>query len=140
MELLTRSGNEMMQRKLSRRGYTLIELIIVMAIILFVITLVVGFVIAIPIFIAVVPAIIAFAAGNGQSWNPLIFALICICLYAPVSWLLNGIAIAYSESAWTLTYMRLTRKPDHNDIVTPPSETPPSMDDPNKTVISSSHA
>lgn len=114
--------------------------IIVMAIILAVITLVVGFVIAIPLLIAVVPAVIAFAAGDGQNWNPLLFALICICLYAPVSWLLNGIAIAYAESAWTLTYMRLTRKPDSNDMMTPPSEIPPRMDDPDKTMISASNA
>jgi hypothetical protein len=112
----------------------------VMAIILAVITLVAGFIIAIPILIAVVPAVIAFAAGDGQNWNPLLFALICICLYAPVSWLLNGIAIAYSESAWTLTYMRLTSKPDNNDILTPPGDTPPSMDDSDKTMITASNA
>lgn len=114
--------------------------IIVMAIILAVITLVASFIIAIPIFIAVVPAVIAFMAGNGQSWNPLLFALACVCLYAPVSWLLNGIAIAYAESAWTLTYMSLTRTPDNNNIVTPPSEPLPPMDDSDKTIISSSNA
>lgn len=114
--------------------------IIVMAIILAVITVVAGFVIAIPIFIAVVPAVIAFMAGNGESWNPLLFALACVCLYAPVSWVLNGIAIAYAESAWTLTYMRLTRTPDKNDIVTPPSEPLPPPDDSDKTIISSSNA
>ena len=114
--------------------------IVVMAIILAVITLVLGFVIAIPVLIVVVPAIIAFGAGNGQSWNPLLFALICVCLYAPVSWLLNGIAIAYAESAWTLTYMRLTRRPDSNDIVTPPSETLPPSDDGDRTIISRSNA
>lgn len=110
--------------------------IIVMAIILAVITLVVGFVIAIPLLIVVVPAVIAFAAGEGQSWNPLLFALICICLYAPVSWVVNGIAIAYAESAWTLTYLRLTRKPDDTNIVTPDGGTPPSSDDSDKTLIS----
>lgn len=114
--------------------------IIVMAIILAVITLVAGFIIAIPILIAVVPAVIAFAAGEGQNWNPLLFALICLCLYAPVSWLLNGIAIAYSEAAWTLTYMRLTRRPDNNDLVVPPSETLPPPDESDNTMISASNA
>lgn len=114
--------------------------IIVMAIILAVITLVASFIIAIPIFIAVVPAVIAFMAGNGQSWNPLLFALACVCLYAPVSWLLNGIAMAYAESAWTLTYMGLTRTPGNNDILTPPSDPLPPFDDSDKTVISSSNA
>ena len=114
--------------------------ILVMAIILFVITLAVGFIIAIPILIVVVPAVITFVAGEGQSWTPLLLALICICLYAPVSWLINGIAIAYAESAWTLTYLRITRKPDNNEMLTPPSEPPPSTDDPDMTMISSSHA
>src|SRR5215216_979957 len=89
--------------------------ILVMAIILAVIGFAVGLIIAIPVLIVVVPAAIAFAAGNADNWNPLIFAGICLCLYIPVSLLLNGILISYTESAWTLTYMRLTRKPDSYD-------------------------
>jgi hypothetical protein len=111
-----------------------------MAIILAVIGFVAGLIIAIPVLIVVVPAAITFAAGNAQNYNPLIFAGICLCLYIPVSLILNGILISYTESAWTLTYMRLTRKPDSNEIVTPPSGTPPGMDDSDKTMISSSHA
>ena len=90
--------------------------IIIMAIILTVICFVVGFVIAIPVFIVAVPAFIAFAAGEAQNWTPLAIAGVCICLYIPISLLLNGIAIAYIESAWTLTYMRLT-KPQANEPV-----------------------
>ncbi len=85
---------------------------IVMAIILAVIGLVIGFVIAIPFFVIVFPAIIAFAAGEGQNTTPLIFMGVCLCLYIPVAWLLQGIMIAYTESAWTLTYMRLTKPQD----------------------------
>ena len=85
--------------------------IIIMGIILTVISFAVGFVIAIPILIVVVPAAIAFAAGQAENWTPLALAGICICLYIPISLLINGIAIAYTESAWTLTYMRLTRPP-----------------------------
>ena len=111
-----------------------------MAIILAVIGFVAGLIIAIPVLIVVVPAAIAFAVGDAESWNPLIFAGICLCLYIPVSLLLNGILISYTESVWTLTYMRLTRKPDSNDIVTPSTGTPPGIDDGDKTMISSSHA
>ena len=114
--------------------------IIVMAIILAVITLVAGFIIAIPVLVAVVPAAIAFAAGNGENWTPMILAAVCLCLYIPVSLLLNGIITSYAETAWTLTYLRLTRGPDNNEIITPESGTPPSLDDGDKTVISSSHA
>src|SRR5512133_1250247 len=110
--------------------------IILMAIILGVIAFVAGIIIAIPVLVVVVPAAITFAVsnaqGSAQNYTPLIFAGVCLCLYIPVSLLLNGILISYTESAWTLTYMRLTRKPDSNDIVTPESgtpPTPPSLDD-----------
>jgi hypothetical protein len=86
---------------------------ILMLIILGVIGMIVGFVIAIPLFIVVVPAMLTFAAGQGQDWTPMIFMGVCLCLYIPVTWLINGVLTAYTESAWTLTYMRLT-KPQAN--------------------------
>jgi hypothetical protein len=114
--------------------------IILMAIILGVIGLVAGFIIAIPVFIVVVPAILAFMAGNGENWSPLIAAGVLLCLYIPISWLLNGILISYAETAWTLTYMRLTGRSNRTDGLTAENGTPPSLDDGNQTVISSSHA
>ena len=93
--------------------------IIIMAIILAVIGFAVGFIIAIPIFIIVIPAVVAFAMGEAQNWTPMAIAGICICLYIPISLLLNGIAIAYTESAWTLTYMRLTKPQDLEPAVLP---------------------
>jgi hypothetical protein len=85
---------------------------IIMALILFGITLVLGIIIALPIFIIVFPTIFAFVMGEGQSFTPLYLALACICLYAPVSWLLNGILTTFTQSAWTLTYLRLTQNPE----------------------------
>lgn len=116
--------------------------VIIMTIILGVIGLVVGFIIAIPVLIMVLPAAVAFAAGNGQNFTPLIIAGILFCLYLPVLWLLNGILSAYTESAWTLTYMRLTGKPasHDNDVVIPDAGTPPTLDDGDKTIISSPNA
>jgi hypothetical protein len=29
---------------------------------------------------------------------------VCLCLYIPISLLLNGIVVSYTEAAWTLTY------------------------------------
>ncbi len=114
--------------------------IILMTIILGVIGVVAGFIIAIPVLIVVVPAVITYVVGNAQNWTPLIIAGVLLCLYIPISLLLNGILISYTESAWTLTYMRLTRKPESNDRVTPENGPPPSLDDGDKTMISSSHA
>src|SRR5688572_5972111 len=92
--------------------------IIIMAIILTIIGFAVGFVIAIPVFIVLIPAMFAFMAGEAQSWTPLIVAGVILCLYAPISLLIQGIAVAYTESAWTLTYMRLT-KPQAQEPVVP---------------------
>lgn len=116
--------------------------IIVMAIILGVIGLVAGFIMAIPVLIVVVPAAIAFLAGNAQNWTPMIVAGVLLCLYIPVSLLLNGILISYTESAWTLTYLRLTRKPTDTDMIAPePGNVPPAgPDESDRTVISSFNA
>ena len=113
--------------------------IILMAIILTIIGVVVGLVIALPIFIIVFPAAVAYAIGNAQNSTPLVLGAVCFCLYLPILLLLNGILVAYTESAWTLTYMRLTRKPDTGESLTPEPDLPPSPDleDSNKTVISS---
>jgi hypothetical protein len=98
-----------------KRGWeiarTNIGSLLVMGLILFGITFLAGLIIAIPIFIVVFPTIFAFAVGEGQSFTPLYIALACICLYIPVSWLLNGVVTTFSQSAWTLTYMRLTEEP-----------------------------
>lgn len=83
--------------------------LILMALILFGITLVLGILIALPVFMIVFPAIFAFAMGEGQSFTPLYIAAALICSYVPVSWLLNGILNTFTQSAWTLTYMRLTQ-------------------------------
>jgi hypothetical protein len=91
--------------------------IILMAIILAVIGVIVGIIIALPVLAIVVPAAVTFAVGKAQNWTPMIFAGVCLCLYMPVAWVLNGIITAYTESAWTLTYMRLTAKPQDNPPV-----------------------
>ena len=110
--------------------------IILMTIILGVIGVAVGFLFAIPIFIIVFPAALAFAIGDAQNSTPLIFAAVCFCLYLPVLVLLQGVLTAYTESAWTLTYMRLTRKPDSGGDNPMPASAPPlEPDDGNKTVI-----
>jgi hypothetical protein len=53
--------------------------------------------------------------GEGRSFTPLYIALACICLYVPVSWVLNGVVTTFSQSAWTLTYMRLTQKSEFQE-------------------------
>lgn len=91
--------------------------IIIMSIILAVISFAVGLVMVIPILAVVFPAVFAFALGEAESWTPLIIAGACMLIYIPISWVANGILITYTESAWTLTYMRLTAKPETTVIL-----------------------
>jgi len=75
--------------------------------------LVAGIVIALPLLVVMLPLVIAFIANANSanfSFTPWIAAFVCIiCVYAPVSWLANGILMTYLQSVWTLTYIRITR-------------------------------
>jgi hypothetical protein len=93
--------------------------IILMAIILAIMGVIVSVIVALPVLAIVVPAAVTFAINKAQNWTPMIFAGVCLCLYIPVAWVLNGIITAYTESAWTLTYMRLTAKPQDSIPVVP---------------------
>jgi hypothetical protein len=105
--------------------------IFLMAIVLWVISIVAGMIIALPIIAVAVPSAITFAAGQGQKFAPMILLGVCICIYIPVSMVLNGILTAYTQSAWTLTYRRLTGfiPPAPAPVVEPPL--PPEEDDKN---------
>lgn len=89
--------------------------IILMAIILGVIGVVAGFLISIPFFLLIFPAMFAFfavsALGGGGSGS-LILISVCACIFLPIALALQGVVISYTESAWTLTYMRLTKPQD----------------------------
>jgi hypothetical protein len=91
--------------------------IILMAIILTVIGLAIGFVLAIPVFLIVLPGVLALVAGDAQNWTPLILTGIGLCLYTPILLVLNGILTSYIESAWTLTYMRLTKPQENAPVI-----------------------
>ncbi|MCC6499226.1 MAG: hypothetical protein IT313_03050 [Anaerolineales bacterium] len=92
--------------------------IILMAIILGVIGFALGIVIAIPFFILIFPAVMGVMLSGGQSLTPLYLMGICFCLLIPIAWLLQGIITSYTESAWTLTYLRLTQKKDDAPVLT----------------------
>ena len=115
-----------------RRGWEVVKRnigpMLLMWLILAVIGFVVGIVIALPILVTVVPAAIAFVVANEQSttitnWGPLILGLVCFVAYFPFLLVLNGILMAYLQTAWTLTYMRLTT-PRENPQPPQPPETP----------------
>jgi hypothetical protein len=68
-------------------------------------------IVALPLVLVVVPAIIGAAAGTDQALSGgLLTAGLCFLAYLPVLLVLSGILRAYIDTAWTLTYMRLTNK------------------------------
>lgn len=99
-----------------RRAWELVRAnvgtIIVMGLILLVISFVVGFVFAIPAIMIFLPSGLAFAAGQGQSMTPLIIGGVCFTLLLPFMILAGGILNTFTGASWTLTYLRLTRKPE----------------------------
>ncbi len=100
------------------RGWAVVKThvgpVLLMWLILAVIGVAAGIVIALPVLIIVAPTVIAFAAANSQAttsftYTPLIVGLACCAVYFPLLLVLNGVLTAYIQSAWALTFLRLTR-------------------------------
>lgn len=69
-----------------------------------------GGLVALPFTAIALPALGGLAIGSQQAVRGgLLLAGLCFVLYLPVMIVLGGIIRTYYESAWTLTYLRLTR-------------------------------
>ena len=89
--------------------------IIILAIVLAVGGVMIGIIIALPLILSLLPIFIGMNTLN-ESFTLVYIALACCALYLPVIIFLNGILTAYIKSAWTLTYLRLT-KPTESAVV-----------------------
>jgi hypothetical protein len=74
-----------------------------------------AFIIALPIVFAVVPLVLG-AEALEESLVPVYLAAACCLAYLPVLYFLNSILAAYIQSAWTLTYLRLTQPSTHTPV------------------------
>jgi len=111
---------------LGRGWHVLIKNIIPMLIIgvlLFILSLIIGVIVALPIFIILIPLIITFVQGNITSWSPFIWAAVALLCYGPIAWFFRGVLTTYTESAWTLAYMRAIQPKDEPEDNTPILET-----------------
>ncbi|MEA3351888.1 MAG: hypothetical protein U9Q82_14845 [Chloroflexota bacterium] len=89
---------------------------IIMALILGIGGAILGFIIALPLILIIIPAAIGAAIGTATETSlaigsSLIVGGLCFVGYVPVLILLSGVLQAYVQSAWTLTYLRLTESP-----------------------------
>ncbi|MDX1436987.1 MAG: hypothetical protein R3335_09255 [Anaerolineales bacterium] len=67
-----------------------------------------GFIFSLPITISLFPLFASLFAGEGTLGAAGIVAAVCIVLYLPILFILNGVIRSYLGSVWTLTYLRLT--------------------------------
>ncbi|MGZ9235671.1 MAG: DUF7847 domain-containing protein [Anaerolineales bacterium] len=98
-----------------RKGWEVVRAnvgpIILLSLIIFIGSGILGFIIAIPIIAAVFPLIFSAASNNANTaW----ITAVCCAVYFPILLVLSGILNSYVQSVWTLTYMRLTAKPQDN--------------------------
>lgn len=118
---------------------------IVMGLVLFLgVGLIGGFIIALPVVLIIIPAAIGVIAESGvAAGEGLLISGLCLVAYLPVWLILNGILTGYIESAWTLTFLRLTAKPVGPEravlepsVPEPPAPEPPAPEPPASTPLS----
>jgi hypothetical protein len=103
-----------------KRGWQVVwanigSMIVMSLILIFGVSLVGGIVIGLPLILVGIPAIAGFAAGTAAAIrNGLIVSGLFFIIYLPILLIVSGILRGYTASAWTLTYLRLTRKTAQN--------------------------
>lgn len=91
-----------------------------------------GAIIGLPLLVVAAPAVVGVTTGTTEAIrNGLIVSGLLFIVYLPFLLVLSGILRAYTSSAWTLTYLRVTNKPSPPQIEAPSTpenvETPPAQ-------------
>ena len=81
--------------------------LLIVGIVLGVAGFIIGIILSLPILLLMLPLISLFIQGNITSWQPFIAVGVFIICYSPIAWLFSGVLITYTESVWTLAYMRI---------------------------------
>lgn len=84
-------------------------ILLIIGVVLFIASFIIGVLIMLPIILLMLPLMQALIEGNITSWQPFIAVGIFLVCYSPVAWLINGLLTTYTESVWTLTYLRVTK-------------------------------
>jgi len=95
------------------------EPILIMAVILIPGAFIVGLVIATPVIMISFPVYLSLMFTGGENIAPLVIGGICFLAYLPFLLILNGILRSYVQSAWTLTFLRVTGRGPNPDALSP---------------------
>lgn len=95
------------------RGWQVVSkniiILLIIGVVIFIAGFIIGLIIMLPLLLLLIPLMQAFIQGNITSWRPFIAVAIFSICYSPIAWLIGGILMTYTESVWTLTYLRLTK-------------------------------
>lgn len=81
-----------------------------------------GLIIGLPLLAVAAPAAVAIATGVTENIRSgVILSIVFFLVYLPFLLLFSGILRAYTQSAWTLTFLRLTTAPAPLPVETPPA-------------------
>jgi len=94
-----------------------IIVLLIIGFVLFVAGFIIGILLALPLLMLMLPLLQAFIQGNITSWRPFIAVGIFALCYSPIAWFINGIVMTYTESVWTLTYLRVTKSKEEAPIL-----------------------
>lgn len=86
-----------------------IIILLIIGVVIFIAGFIIGLIVMLPLILLFVPLMQALIQGNITSWRPFIAVGIFSICYSPIAWLIGGILMTYTESVWTLTYLRLTK-------------------------------
>ena len=85
---------------------------LLMGLVLMMGAMIIGAILAIPFFILLAPALVGIILQSEPSLRAgIAISGLCLVVYLPVLIVLNGILQSYIHSAWTITYLRLTKLP-----------------------------
>jgi hypothetical protein len=100
------------------------EPMLVMGVILILGAMIVGLIIAIPIFLIMFPLFFSLGITGGNNMTPLVIGGLCFLVYLPALILASGIIKAYVQSAWTLTFLRVTGRGPAPELASTEPEPP----------------
>jgi hypothetical protein len=76
------------------------------------VSLIGGFIIALPMILSLGPLVVSLITETEEpTRSGFIISILCVAAYLPVLLLLTGVLRSYIETAWTLTYSLVTKRP-----------------------------
>jgi hypothetical protein len=91
--------------------------LLIIGIVIFIASFIIGIILALPVILVVFPLMAAFMQGKITSWQPFIAAGVLLLCYSPLAWFFNGVLTTYTESVWTLAYLRIAKPKEEAPVI-----------------------